>query len=147
MFRQRKFDEARAAANDSFEFYDTSLRFDYDKILAENSRKKIEKLLGEISEEQKIVIDREVNDLIAQAGKQFNNDNYAEAQVLLNRAEERWNVVFLDYENTEIQNMMKIVENALNANNGREVLPSDSLYRDVSQMLRSAKQSFEKGKS
>mgnify|MGYP004681835191 FL=1 len=147
LFRQRKFDEARAAANDSFEFYDTSLRFDYDKILAENSRKKIEKLLGEISDEQKIVIDREVNDLIAQAGKQFNNDNYAEAQVLLNRAEERWNVVFLDYENTEIQNMMKIVENALNANNGREVLPSDSLYRDVSQMLRSAKQSFEKGKS
>lgn len=147
LFHQRKFDEARAAANDSFEFYDTSLRFDYDKILAENSRKKIEKLLGEISEEQKIVIDREVNELIAQAGKQFNNDNYAEAQVLLNRAEERWNVVFLDYENTEIQNMMKIVENALNANNGREVLPSDSLYRDVSQMLRSAKQSFEKGKS
>lgn len=146
-FRQQKFDEARTEANNAIEFYDDSLRFDYNENLAVNSRKKIENLLEKISEQQKIIIDKEVDDLIAQAGKEFNNDNYAEAQILLNRAQERWNVVFLDYENDEIQNMMKIVENALNANNGREVLPSDSLYRDVSQMLRSAKQSFEKGKS
>ncbi len=146
-FRQQKFDEARSAANNAIEFYDDSLRFDYNENLAVNSRKKIENLLEKISEQQKIIINKEVDDLIAQAGKEFNNDNYAEAQILLNRAQERWNVVFLDYENDEIQNMMKIVENALNANNGREVLPSDSLYRDVSQMLRSAKQSFEKGKS
>ena len=39
------------------------------------------------------------------------------------------------------------VENALSANSGREVMPSDSLYLDVSQMLRSANQSFEKGQS
>lgn len=146
-FRQQKFDEARNAANNSIEFYDDSLRFDYNENLAVDSRKKIEKLLEEISEQQKIIINKEVDNLITEAGKEFNNDNYAEAQILLNRAQERWNVVFLDYENDEIQNMMKIVENALNANNGREVLPSDSLYRDVSQMLRSAKQSFEKGKS
>ncbi len=146
-FRQQKFDEARNAANSSIESYDDSLRFDYNENLAFESRKKVEKLLEEISEQQKIIIDKEVNELIVQAGKEFNNDNYAEAQTLLNRAQERWNVVFVDYANDEIQNMMKIVENALNANNGREVLPSDSLYRDVSQMLRSAKQSFEKGKS
>lgn len=146
-FRQQKFDEARNAANSSIESYDDSLRFDYSENLALESRKKVEKLLAEISEQQKIIIDKEVNDLIVQAGKEFNNDNYAEVQTLLNRAQERWNVVFVDYANDEILNMMKIVENALNANNGREVLPSDSLYRDVSQMLRSAKQSFEKGKS
>lgn len=146
-FRQQKFDEARNAANSSIESYDDSLRFDYNENLALESRKKVEKLLEKISGQQKIIIDKEVNELIAQAGKEFNNDNYAEAQTLLNRAQERWNVVFVDYANDEIQNMMKIVENALNANNGREVLPSDSLYRDVSQMLRSAKQSFEKGKS
>ncbi len=146
-FRQQKFDEARDAANNSIEFYDDSLRFDYNENLAVESRKKIEKLLEEISGQQKIIINNEVDNLIAEAGKEFNNDNYAEAQILLKRAQERWNVVFLDYKNDEIQNMMKIVENALNANNGREVLPSDSLYRDVSQMLRSAKQSFEKGKS
>ena len=91
------------------------MRFDYNENLAVNSRKKIENLLEKISEQQKIIIDKEVDDLIAQAGKEFNNDNYAEAQILLNRAQERWNVVFLDYENDE--------------------------------MLRSAKQSFEKGKS
>lgn len=146
-FRQKKFDEARTYANNAVDSYNDSLRFNYDEKLASESRKKIEDLLSQIAEQQKILIDQEVNALIAQANKEFNNDNYAQAQLILNRAQERWNVVFLDYENVEIQNMQKVVENALNANNGREVLPSDSLYIDVSQMLRSASQSFEKGKS
>lgn len=147
LFRQKKFDEARNSAENAVEFYNSSLRFNYDEKFASSSRKKVENLLEEISEQQKIVIDKEVESLLVKARNEFSNDNYAEAQILLNRAQERWNVVFLDYKNDEIQNMMKVVENALNANNGREVLPSDALYRDVSQMLRSARQSFEKGKS
>lgn len=146
-FRQRKFDEARNAANTAIELYDESLRNNYDEAFAKKSHQDIEKLLSEISENQKTIIDKEVNDLISKATVEFNNDNYAESQQLLNQAQERWNVVFLDFENVEITNMLKIVENALDANNGREVLPSDSLYRDFSQMIRSAKQSFEKGKS
>lgn len=147
LFRQKKFDEARNSAENAVEFYNDSLRFNYDEKFAFSSREKVEKLLEEISEQQKIIIDKEVESLLVKARNEFSNDNYAEAQVLLNRAQERWNVVFLDYKNDEIQNMMKVVENALNANNGREVLPSDALYRDVSQMLRSARQSFEKGKA
>lgn len=146
-FRQKKFDDSRKYANEAMDFYNESLRFDYDEKLAVQSRSNIEKLLSDIAEQQKILIDQEVNALIAQANKEFNNDNYTQAQSILNQAEERWNVVFIDYENTEISNMQKIVENALNANNGREVLPADSLYLDVSQMLRNVSQSFDKGKN
>ena len=65
----------------------------------------------------------------------------------MNQAQERWNIIYPDFVNYEITNLKTIVENALSANSGREVMPSDSLYLDVSQMLRSANQSFEKGQS
>lgn len=147
LYRNKKYDEARQAANDALDLWRESLKYNYDSSLDENSEKNVIALLGDIAEQQKILIENEVNNLVAQANKEYRNDNYTKAQNSLNQALERWNVIYPDFENYEISNLKVIVENALSANSGREVLPSDSLYLDVSQMLRSANQSFEKGQS
>lgn len=147
LFRSKKYDEARKAANDALDLWRNSLKYNYDSEIDSGSEKTVIALLGEIAEQQKIVIENEVNELVSQADREYRNDNYTKAQNSLNQAQERWNIIYPDFVNYEITNLKTIVENALSANSGREVMPSDSLYLDVSQMLRSANQSFEKGQS
>lgn len=141
---RENYDKATDQAYKANDYYIESLKDNYDEEFSKSSSLSITGLLTEIKEKQKVYIFDEVDTLMAQANEEYKKDNYSEAQKYLSRAQERWNVVFPELENGEIENLNSIIEIALKANNGR--YPTDKVS-EINQILSIANQNYDKGLS
>lgn len=139
---RENFDRATDQAYKASDYYIESLKDNYDEEFSRSSSLAVTNLLTEIKDKQKVYIFDEVDNLIVKANQEYRNDNYNEAQDYLNRAKERWNVVFPEIDNGEISNLSSIVEIALLANNGR--YPTDKVS-EITQILSIANQNYDKG--
>lgn len=138
---KENFDRATDQAYKASDYYIEALKDNYDEAFSRSSSEAVTTLLTDIKDRQKVYIFDEVDSLIAKADLEYRNDNYGGAQDLLNRARERWNVVFPEIDNGEISNLSAIVEIALQANNGR--YPTDKVS-EISQILSIANQNYDK---
>ena len=139
---KEKFERATDQAYKANDYYIEALKDDYDEEFSRSSSAAVTQLLTDIKEKQKVYIFDEVDAYLAKADSEYRNDNYTAAQMYLNRAQERWKIVFPEIDNGEISNMAAIIDIALQANNGR--YPTDKLA-EISQILSIANQSFDKG--
>ncbi|MBQ5998145.1 MAG: hypothetical protein IJL70_01580 [Treponema sp.] len=139
---KEKFDRATDQAYKANDYYIEALKDDYDEDFSRSSSAAVTQLLTDIKEKQKVYIFDEVDAYLAKADSEYRNDNYTAAQMYLNRAQERWKIVFPEIDNGEISSMAAIIDIALQANNGR--YPTDKLA-EISQILSIANQSFDKG--
>lgn len=139
------FEKSAELANKANDSYNTSLHYSFDESLSKKGPETVLAILNEINEKQKMIISDEVDRLIVQASNEYSNNNYTKAQSVLVQALERWNIVFRDIENQEIINLQSIVSTALAMSSGRDVVPGDPLYKEVSNILNSANQYYDKG--
>ena len=142
--KNNNFDRANEYATRANEYYNQSLSFNYNEEFSKSSSGEVLSVLNEIGEKRKMIISDEVDSLIVQANSEFANNNYKKAQNLLFQAQERWNIVFSDIPNQEITSLSEVVKISLSMNTGREVLPGDPLYKEVSNILNSANQLYNK---
>lgn len=141
---RENFDRATDQAYKAGDYYIEALKDNYDEDFSRSSSEAVTNLLTEIKDKQKVYIFDEVDSLIAKANLEYRNDNYNAAQDYLNRARERWNVVFPEIDNGEISSLNAVVDIALQANNGR--YPTDKVS-EISQILSIANQNYDKGVS
>ena len=145
--KAQNFDKAAEYSNKANDLYNLSLGSNYSEEFSKTASEAVLTVLTDITEQRKMIISDEVDNLIMQANREYSNNNYSKAQNLLIQAQERWNVVFNDIQNQEIASLNEVVKISLSMNTGREVLPGDPLYKEVSNILNIANQYYDKGKA
>lgn len=142
--KNEKFDIARKKLQDSLSKYEEALNIQNNVLLREECDKKLFALGNEISRQENQIVVVEVRQLKNQARDAYFNGRFEDAEKYLSQASNRWFVTNIEPDE-EIENLKGLVHNAILMHTGREVLPVDPLYPEISQLLDFAYQYFNEG--
>ena len=142
--KNEKFDIARKKLQDSLSKYEEALNIQNNSLLREECDKKLFALGNEISKQENQIVVVEVRQLKNQARDAYFNGRFEDAEKYLSQASNRWFVTNIEPDE-EIENLKGLVHNAILMHTGREVLPVDPLYPEISQLLDFAYQYFNEG--
>jgi tetratricopeptide (TPR) repeat protein len=153
----RRIAEAEAAIRrNNFEIARTSLaaarqRFSLSLSLQENPnfRKESDTLLlsldANITDAENKLVVAEVRTLINEGKRLYSLNNFEPAEDVLLRAQARWRMTQAE-DNQEVQYWLGFVRAALFVKSNREILVTDPLYVEMSQLLNLAREDFIKGR-
>lgn len=139
------FDQAREHLRIAGERYYRSLEVQEDPQLRQESDELINSLGEQINTAENNLIVREVRDLIEQGKQYYSQENYADAERVFQKAQNRWKVTHVENK-PEIDYWLGIVRVALNVKSGRTINEKDPLYPEMSQLLNLAREDFLQGK-
>lgn len=140
------FETARKRLQESSEKYVEALSYSDNESVRKESDQDIIALGNEIKVKENVLVVKEVRQLKNQARREYFNGNFQTAEKYLNTAKSRWADTNIE-EDVEITNLLAIVDTALSMKTGRVMLPSDSLYPEMSQVLSIASQFYKQGSS
>ena len=142
--KSENFENARKRLQEAGDKYVEALSYNDDAFLRSSSDAALRSLGEEIKEKENILVVREVRNLKNAARREYFNGNFQIAEKYLSNAKARWADTNVE-EDAEITNLMAIVDTALSMKTGRVLLPSDSLYPEMSQVLSIATQYYKQG--
>ncbi len=144
--RQDNFDRARENIQGALEAYDLSLEYREDENIRRRRDQELPALSQEIIDAENSVVVRQVRTLINRGRSLYNNSRFFEAERVLLQAKSRWADTNPE-ENSEIMLWLNFVRTALQANSGREIMESNPLFREISQLLNLAVEDYQGAKS
>ena len=142
--KSEKFEIARQKLQDALSKYDESLSIQNNALLRNQCDEKLFALGNEIARQENQIVVVEVRQLKNDARDAYFNGRFEDAEKYLTQAKNRWEITNVDPDE-EIENLMNLINNAILMHTGREVLPSDPLYPEMSQLLNIAYQYYDEG--
>ena len=142
--RQDNFDQARENIQGALEAFDHSLEYREDDDIRRRRDQVLPALSQEIIEAENRVVVRQVRTLINRGRSLYNNSQFFDAERVLLQAKSRWADTNPE-ENSEIVLWLNFVRAALQANSGREIVESNPLFREISQLLNLAVEDYQEG--
>ncbi len=126
------------------EKYSESLAISDNHQLREDvDRQKIE-LSTKIMDAKNELVVKQSREMYTQARDALNYDRYDDAETLINAAINKWAETHSE-KNPEFEDFLTLVNTAVSMKTGRNLLPSDPLYSEMSQLLSIAYQYYDKG--
>ncbi len=143
---QNRFEQARESLGAARQRFSLSLSYQEDP----EFRKESDTILLSLNEairdaENKLVV-AEVRQLITEAKRLYYLNAFDDAESILLRAQTRWRATQAE-DNPEVTYWLGFVRAALFVKSSRELLPTDPLYVEMSQLLSLARKDFETGRS
>ena len=126
------------AAADS---YDDSLSFQEDPVIRDKRDNEIKSLSEEIARIETEIVVKEIRKLINQGKDLYSQADYGEAEVVLSRAQSKWNGINTE-PNKEIEQWLELIKTAVSINSGREILETDVLYAEMRNYLNLAQENY-----
>ena len=145
LLARNEFERARQRVEDAVSRYDESLSFQEDEEIRSKRDEDIPALYDEIINEQKQAVVKEVRTLINQGREFYSQGSFIDAESVLLRAQARNSDVSNDPD-LEIEYWLQLAQTALSVNSGREILPVDPLYPEMTQLLNLAKADYNEAK-
>ncbi len=143
--QNERFELAREKLEQAGEAYSQSLTYREDPQVRALIDEEIPALAEEILFEQNQAIVREVRNLINRGRELFFQENFVEAEQLLNRAQSRWRQTHPE-DDPEVKLWLNRVQRALEATSGITIEEADPLFANMMQVLNLAKEEFQRGK-
>lgn len=143
--KKENYDEARRSLNMADEKYKFSLSLDEDKVFRKKYGEKITSLDNKISVGQNELVISETRQLINMAYNEYHTGNFEKSKTCLEQAQKVWEKTQYQ-ENTEIKDLMELVNLALESSGGKEIPYSDPLYREFGSYLNNASLHYNQGK-
>lgn len=141
LLERGEFDRAKQRVEDVAERYDQALSFQTDAAIRQRRDNELPALYDEIINEQKQFIIQEVRTLITEGRTNYSNGDFVAAESVLLRAQSRYSEVSVEPE-PEVEYWLTLAQTALSINSGREILPVDPLYPEMTQLLNLAKADY-----
>lgn len=135
------FENARNSLSKAQESFSRALDLSEDSQIRRISDGQIADLDSRILQAENELVVSEVRSYLTQAQDAYRNTRFEEAETLLLQAQDRWSVTHSE-SNSEIENLLQYVVNALSVNSGRVLQTSDPLYPEMSQLYSQAEQDF-----
>ena len=145
LMEREEYDRAKQRVEDVASRYDEALSFQDDPVIRNRRDNEIPALYDEIIARQKQSIVREVRTLINQGRTNYSQGDFVAAESVLLRAQARYSEVSVDPE-PEVEYWLTLAQTALSINSGREILPVDPLYPEMTQLLNLAKADYNSAK-
>lgn len=143
-YRREDLSKAEKLLLEASEQYSESLSILDDNVLrTEADNKKID-LSGKILAAKNEIVIRESRELYTQARDAQNHDRFDDAETLINAAITKWAETHTE-KNPEFEDFRELVNTAVSMKTGRNLLPSDPLYPEMSQLLSIAYQYYDQG--
>jgi len=121
-----------------------ALSYDEDIISREEADRRIEALQQRILQEENREVVRYVRENVNRGKNLYLQGLYAQSEVILLRAENRWYTTNTD-PNSEISYWLNLVRAALSVESGRTIEDTEPLYAEMTQFLNLAQANFETG--
>ncbi len=144
LIKKLELDDAQELLEQAMSKYAESLKYMYDANLEEKADNKHKELIQKIRDGQNesVVINSRKEYEAARTNMQ--NDNYDEALSHIQTAKKLWAKTHNDT-NSEYEDLYVLINTAINLQKGRELLPSDPLYAEMSQILNKANLCYDEG--
>jgi hypothetical protein len=143
---QNRFEQARESLGAARQRFSLSLSYQEDPVFRRESDEILLALNTAIADAENRIVVAEVRNLINEAKRLYYINAFDEAESLLMRAQTRWRATQTE-DNTEVTYWLGFVRAALFVKSSREILVTDPLYVEMSQLLSLAQKDFETGKA
>lgn len=144
LIKKLELDDAQELLEKAMTKYADSLTYMYDSRLAEKADSKHKELIQKIRDgkNESVVINSRKQYNLARENMQ--NDNYDAALTNILEATRLWATTHDDL-NSEYNDLYVLINTAINLQKGRDLLPSDPLYAEMSQILNKANLCYDEG--
>jgi hypothetical protein len=143
---QNRFEQARESLGAARARFSLSLSYQEDPKFRRESDDLLLSLNAAIRDAENKLVVAEVRQLINEAKRFYYLNAFDDAENILLRAQTRWRATQAE-DNPEITYWLGFVRAALFVKSSRELLPTDPLYVEMSQLLSLARKDFETGRS
>lgn len=143
---QNRFEQARENLGAARQRFSLSLSYQEDPKFRRESDDILLSLNAAIRDAENKLVVAEVRQLINEAKRFYYLNAFDDAENILLRAQTRWRATQAE-DNPEITYWLGFVRAALFVKSSRELLPTDPLYVEMSQLLSLSRKDFETGKS
>ncbi len=143
---QNRFEQARENLGAARQRFSLSLSYQEDSKFRRESDVLLLSLNAAIQDAENKLVVAEVRQLINEAKRLYYLNAFDDSENLLLRAQTRWRATQPE-DNPEITYWLGFVRAALFVKSSRELLPTDPLYVEMSQLLSLARKDFETGRS
>ena len=141
---RNNFDTARSNLTRATEQYNASLAIQESSSLRTQWDTQVIRLGGEIDSAENVIVVRDVRNYVDSARTNYYAGNMEQAEELLVRAQNRWQVTNVT-EQPEVIYWLNLVRGALSLQSGRTIAPTAPLYGEMSQLLSDAKRNYDEG--
>jgi hypothetical protein len=143
-FNRKEFEDARIDIRLATEALDKSLEHREDPEVRNLRDVIFPDFLARINQAENALVVAEVRRLIDQAVGQYRNGDFGEAENLLVRAQNRWRDTNAT-DNEEVLDWLTLVRRAMNLTKGWEIVITDPLYAEITQLLKFATEDYNRG--
>ena len=143
-FKAKAFNDARENLRLAAESLDSSLEYRENPEVRNLRDVVLPAFLTRINQTENAEVVREVRDLIDRGKQWYRDGRYFDAEDLLVRAQSRWRDTN-PTDNEEVLDWLTLVRRAINYTKGWEILVTDPLYAEVTQLLKFAAEDYNKG--
>ncbi|MCX7787136.1 MAG: hypothetical protein N2442_05525 [Spirochaetes bacterium] len=143
---QNRFEQARENLGAARQRFSLSLSYQEDPRFRRESDALLLSLNAAIQDAENKLVVAEVRQLINEAKRLYYLNAFDDSENILLRAQTRWRATQPE-DNPEITYWLGFVRAALFVKSSRELLPTDPLYVEMSQLLSLARKDFETGRS
>ena len=140
-----QFELAREKVSAARDRFLTSLDYQEDSQLRNESDTLLSNLAQEITRTQNAIVIRDVRNLISNAKDFYQQGNLDRAESLLLNAKSRWLTTHSE-DNNEVMYWLRFVRTARNVKSGREIKKTDTLYDEMTRLLNLAKEDYQKAR-
>jgi hypothetical protein len=141
---QNNFERAREKLEQAGNAYSNSLSYREDPEVRRKIDQEIPDLADEIIFQQNQLIVRQVRDLINRGKELFFQEEFVQAEKVLQRAQSRWRQTHTE-DDPEINIWLQRVQRALETTSGVRISTTDPLYPDMMQVLNLAQEDYRRG--
>jgi tetratricopeptide (TPR) repeat protein len=142
--QQNNFEQARQKLEQASNAYSESLNYREDPQVRDRIDEDLPELAQRILDRQNQLIVQQVRELINQGKELFFQENFIEAEKVLQRAQSRWRLTHPE-DDPEINIWLERVQRALETTSGVRIATTDPLYPDMMQVLNLARQDYRRG--
>jgi hypothetical protein len=139
-----EFDRARDSLQRAREKFSESLLYKDSDVLRTSSDTRLQSLGSEITRLENEQVVRLVRSLKTKAKDAYYQGNFEVAENILVEARSKWSTTNVDTD-SEIEDLMALVNTAISMKTGRVIYPTDPLYSEMSQILNIANQYYTVG--
>ena len=143
-FNRNKFEDARIDIRSATEALDRSLGYREDPEIRKLRDVVFPAFLTRINQAENTFVVAEVRRLIDQAIGDYREGDFGEAENLLVRAQNRWHDTNAS-DNEEVLDWLTLVRRAMNLTRGWEIVVTDPLYAEITQLLKFATEDYNNG--